>query len=293
MAAYTEVMKWYSLGADMAPRTKYHFNIEIYSSQAAQYARQIYNCVRTVELPKYSIDTQVVNAWNVQQLVPTKVVFEPLSITFNDTLDNRFQKFLKSYLAITTNSFQSITSGFRTEFDGFGLRLQDTVYDVVIEKIVIRRFYGADAALQNFGEQSIVTLYRPKIIDVQHDTLDYSASEAITWQISVRYESMTYEEIPGPPGTQPESQSEITPIGGPPLDQIIPEQLNNIPEPQLLPLPAIVTNQELVKQSGIGGLDRSRLPSAGGATGDWESGIDTPIRGGGGTFDGGGASGSF
>lgn len=198
MAALTDAMKWYGLGADMAPRLKYHFNIEIYSSQAQEYAREVYNCVRTVELPKYSIDTQVVNSWNVQQLVPTKVVFEPLSISFNDTHDNRFQKFLKAYLATATDSFQPVSSGYRLGFDTFGLKLQDTVYDVVIEKIVIRRFYGADADRQNFGDESIVTLYRPKIIDVQHDTLDYGASEAVTWQISIRYESMTYEEISGP-----------------------------------------------------------------------------------------------
>jgi hypothetical protein len=47
-----------------------------------------------------------------------------------------------------------------------------------------------------------VTLWRPKIVDVQHDTLDYSTSDAVTWQIGVRYESVTYEnekeENPGP-----------------------------------------------------------------------------------------------
>jgi hypothetical protein len=29
---------------------------------------------------------------------------------------------------------------------------------------------------------------------VQHDTIDYSASEAVTWQIGFRYESVTYED---------------------------------------------------------------------------------------------------
>jgi len=246
MAALTDAMKWYGLGADMAPRLKYHFNIEIYSSQAQEYARDVYNCVRTVELPKYSIDTQVVNAWNVQQLIPTKVVFEPLSISFNDTHDNRFQKFIKAYLAAATDSFQPITSGYRTGFDTFGLKMQDTTYDVIIEKIVIRRFYGADADRQNFGDESIVTLYRPKIIDVQHDTLDYSASEAITWQISIRYESMTYEEIGGPPKTNTETAPEPTLLNA-----------GEVPvEESLGPGETVVdlTNSPLISGGGIGGV---------------------------------------
>jgi len=253
MAALTDAMKWYSLGADKAPRLKYHFTVEIFSAQASEYSRDVYNCVRTVELPKYSIDTQVVNSWNVQQLIPTKVVFEPLSISFNDTHDNRFQKFLKAYLAIVSDSFQPIpvgtgNAGYRLGFDGFGLRLQDSANDVVIDKIVIRRFYGADADRQNFGDESIVTLYRPKIIDVQHDTLDYSASEAVTWQISVRYESMTYEEIGGPIRSNDGGETEGPELlGGPELTA----------EESLSPGERIIeTTSDLARSGSIAGRPR-------------------------------------
>lgn len=291
MAALTDAMKWYRLGAGTQPRTKYHFILEIYSSQTAEFARQVYNCVRTVELPKYSIDTQVVNAWNVQQLVPTKVVFEPISFTFNDTVDNRFQKFLKSYLAITTNSFTPITGGLRLGFDlgqPFGIRIQDPVYDVVIEKIVIRRFYGADADRQNFGEESVVTLYRPKIIDVQHDTLDYSASEAVTWQISVRFESMTYEEMGGPPTQPPEIEEQPEQET---VEEPVTNETNEIPQTPVEPI-VEYTGDMLVKQAGIASGEqlnkRTYTP---------DIGTDNPvienIRPGGGSFDGGGASGNF
>lgn len=251
MAALTDAMKWYSLGADKVPRLKYHFNIEIYSSQHGDTARQVFDCVRTVELPKYSIDTQVVNSWNVQQLIPTKVVFEPLSIAFADTHDNRFQKFLKAYLSTATDSFQPITSGYRTGFDTFGLKLQESPNDVVIEKIVIRRFYGANQDRTSFGDESIVTLYRPKIIDVQHDTLDYSASEVVTWQISVRYESMTYEEMGGGPAQQGEGDTagpEL--LGGPAAEVPVEESLGN--NERVVDL----TNNPLISGGGIGGRPR-------------------------------------
>ena len=240
MAALTDAMKWYSIGADKEPRLKYLFNIEIYSTQAQEPARDVYNCVKTVELPKYSIDTQVVNSWNVQQLVPTKVVFEPLSISFYDTTDNRFQRFIKAYLAIISDSFQPVTSGYRLGFDGFGLKMQDSPNDVVIEKIVIRRFFGADADRQNFGNESVVTLYRPKIIDVQHDTLDYNASEAITWQISVRYESMTYEEMNAPIGASTPSEANDGPV---PVEESLSENESIVD----------YSDSPLVSGGGIGG----------------------------------------
>ena len=100
MAALTDAMKWYNLGEQGAARLKYHFKVEFFSSQyIAQLqspARLIFDTIRTIEMPKYSIETEIVNSWNVRQLIPTKINLEPISINFNDTLDNRFQKFITS-----------------------------------------------------------------------------------------------------------------------------------------------------------------------------------------------------
>lgn len=215
MAALTDAMKWYNIGGGKEPRLKYFFIVEFFSSKymselggANAPARLIFDSIRTVELPKFSVETEVANAWNVRQVIPTKINFEPISISFNDTIDNRFQRFIKAYMNIISNSFQPLDKSLRTAFDGFGLKSLAANADAPIDKIVITRFHGNEGTgietgisdgLQN---KSVVTLWRPKIIDVQHDTLDYSSSEAITWQISLRYESLTYaegkEELPGP-----------------------------------------------------------------------------------------------
>ena len=196
MAALTDAMKWYNLGGLKAARLKFHFKVEIFSAQyIAQLqnpARLVFDAVRTIELPKYSIETEVANAWNVRQPIPTKINFEPLSISFTDTLDNRFQIFIKNYMNIISGNFAPQTKSMRKGFDDFGIRMLETGKDCPIDKIVITRFYGADADRENLQTPSIVTLWRPKIVDVQHDTLDYAASEAITWQVSLRYESVTY-----------------------------------------------------------------------------------------------------
>jgi hypothetical protein len=203
MAALTDAMKWYNLGGLKAARTKYHFRVEFFSSQyqgqLQSPARLIFDTVRTIELPKYSIETEVLNAWNVRQPVQTRVNFEPLTISFTDTIDNRFQNFIANYMKIISGSFQQATKSLRTGFDSFGINSLATGKDCPIDKIVITRFYGTsgtglgvidDSTLQN---TSTVTLWRPKFIDVQHDTLDYSSSEAVIWQVSLRYESVTYD----------------------------------------------------------------------------------------------------
>lgn len=232
MAALTDAMKWYNLGGLKAARLKYHFQVEFFSSkyntQAGMNldapARLIFDTVRTVELPKYSIETEVVNAWNVRQIIPTKINFEPISITFNDTLDNRFQKFIRTYMDIISGNFVELKESVRTGFDNFGLKVLDTDKDCPIDRIEITRFYHADQDRLGLSNKSVVTLWRPKIVDIQHDTLDYSSSDAINWQISLRYESITYYEDTAngqSTNTKPildnarQQQQETDPTGGP------------------------------------------------------------------------------
>jgi len=199
MAALTDAQKWYRLGEQTAARLKYHFKVEFFSGQyqsptatspALQGpARLIFDCIRSVELPKYSIETEVVNSWNIRHHIPTRINFEPISISFVDTLDNRFMSFIKAYMGVISNSFQPAKESFRTGFgdNPFGIKRLDTGKDAPIDKIEITQFYGSD-------NKRIITLWRPKIVDIQHDTLDYSASEAVTWQIGFRYESVTYDD---------------------------------------------------------------------------------------------------
>lgn len=211
MAALTDAMKWYNLGGLKAARLKFHFKVEIFSAQYTAElqtpARLIFDAIRTIELPKYSIETEVMNAWNVRQPIPTKINFEPISIAFNDTLDNRFQTFIKNYMNIISGNFAPQTKSMRKGFDDFGIKMLQTGKDCPIDKIVITRFYGSDADKQNVQTPSVTTLWRPKIVDVQHDTLDYASSEAITWQVSLRYESVTYADTTSETGGSQQSTS--------------------------------------------------------------------------------------
>lgn len=200
MAALTDAMKWYSLGGDTptVPRLKFHFQVRFFAPQYQQEVgdstRLIYKTVRTVEMPKINIETETLNAWNLRVPISTKIRFEPISITFNDTQDNSFQTFIKSYMNIISGSFRQSQSGVRTRLDGFGLNSLETSKDTVLDRIEIIRYYGPDENRETFDNWSRATLWRPIIADVQQDTLDYAASEAVTWTLSLRYDSVTYDD---------------------------------------------------------------------------------------------------
>ena len=196
MAVITDAMNWYSLGGGSTPRLKYLFQVRFYSSAFQNDAKQLFQVVRTIELPKFSMETELLNAWNLRTPVPTRIMFEPISITFNDTIDNKFQKFLIDYLNTVSGNFTESTAGIRTGFDKKGLNLLPTTTDRVIEKIEIISFGNIDGdhdTNSTFNGYSKVTLWRPLIVDVQHDTLDYSSSEAVTYTVSLRYDSVTYD----------------------------------------------------------------------------------------------------
>lgn len=199
MAALTDAMKWYDLKGSKptAPRLKYHFQVQFFASQYQQefgdLIRDIFKTVRTVELPKVNLETETLNAWNLRVPITTKIRFEPVSITFNDTLDNKFQTFIAKYMNIISGSFNPTMAGIRTGLDTFGLKSLEKDKYTVLDKIEITKFYGPDNDRVNFDNWSKVTLWRPIIVDVINDTLDYSASEALTWTTTFRYESVTYD----------------------------------------------------------------------------------------------------
>ena len=54
--------------------------------------------IRTTELPRATIETQTLNQYNIRRNVNTHVSYEPLTMTFYDTIDNVFLEYVKSYL---------------------------------------------------------------------------------------------------------------------------------------------------------------------------------------------------
>jgi hypothetical protein len=53
--------------------------------------------VKSVSLPKFSIDSKTLNAYNRKNIVQTKINYDPVNITFHDDGDNTVLDFWKDY----------------------------------------------------------------------------------------------------------------------------------------------------------------------------------------------------
>lgn len=94
---YTHASKTFRTNAyELKPRFKFLFHVqftlnvgEIPALRNSKIfgASEIYNlslAVKTVDLPKFSIDTAVMNQYNRKRVVQTKINYDPITITFHD-----------------------------------------------------------------------------------------------------------------------------------------------------------------------------------------------------------------
>ena len=54
--------------------------------------------IRSAELPSFQFDTQTLNQYNRKRVIQTRANFQPVTITFIDTRDNKWQNVFKEYL---------------------------------------------------------------------------------------------------------------------------------------------------------------------------------------------------
>lgn len=168
--------------------------------------------IKTTDLPRITVETQTLNQYNIRRNVNTHVSYEPLTMTFYDTKDNGFQKFLESYLNFKFKNWENAQNvrapfglgpGYAPEFgvrspktgfaqggilDGANLgdqSLTSTLNDNFLSHLVITK----QMASQPDAGQSI-TVYNPKIVDISQDQLDYAdGGSVLTWTVTFRYES--------------------------------------------------------------------------------------------------------
>lgn len=230
------------------PRQKFQFAVEFIpsnvktSSKKAWYTlfKDLSLVVQSVDLPSFQFDVQTLNQYNRKRIVQSKVNWNPINISFYDTVDNKFQNVLNEYFKwsykegrevpqnfgagslvpdiVTENSrihdfgYQPPNTGFVREDVGVGLdpniddanslsgspSYQDD-YDTFdfdkyfFSKIIIHRYVGG-----HYGAQTDpIEIFNPTIMAVNHDTLSYSDSSPIQWQVTFAYEGVNYVKTKG------------------------------------------------------------------------------------------------
>lgn len=87
------------------PRQKFEFAVEFIPSSVNTSNRKAWFelfkdlslVVQSVDLPSFQFDVQTLNQYNRKRVIQTKVNWNPITMTFFDTRDNKFQNVLNEY----------------------------------------------------------------------------------------------------------------------------------------------------------------------------------------------------
>ena len=189
-ASHTFVDGFYRL----APKHKflYHVSFTINSAVAGgfveKHGNEIGLLAKRADLPKFDIDTSVVQQYNRKKVIHSRLDYSPVSITFHD--DNE---------GVSTRLWQAYYEYYFA--DSQSLYPSNNVY-----KPLGPKKYGLDNGSDDpfFTRISISEIARhthhtthlimPKITAWQHDTLDaYASSETVESTMQIQYETVKYE----------------------------------------------------------------------------------------------------
>jgi len=176
--------------------------------------------VKTIDLPKFRIDTEVLNQYNRKRVIQKKVEYQPVTIKFHDDGDdlirtlwyNYFSYYYKDpnqkYQGINeTNGTLGVSSTISNGFDynardiyagtrtvndwGFvGESYSDGTSSASGKPIFFR-----DITIYGFNQHSyaVYTLINPMISDWSHDTYDYSQGDGVMEHtVTLQYETVKY-----------------------------------------------------------------------------------------------------
>lgn len=189
-ASHTFVDNWFRL----APKHKflYHVSFTINSAVAGgfveKHGNEISLLAKSADLPKFNIDTDVLQQYNRKKVVQTRLNYDPVVIRFHD--DNEgvstrlWQAYYNYYYADTTAEYQAnnVYKTMSTSKYGFDNGSRDPFFTQISISEISRHTYHT------------AHLILPKISSWQHDTVDASgAADVMENTMQLQYESVKYE----------------------------------------------------------------------------------------------------
>jgi len=233
MRDYTHASRTFTTNSyELKPRFKFLFHVSFTLNtdqipylrgvfpEGGEEQRQISLLVKTVDLPKYNIDTETLNQYNRKRVVQTRINYQPVTITFHDDGGDNARKLwyyyysyyykdpTQQYLAPQPNNGSQGASQNRQA--GFGYNARD-IYD---DQLQIKdwgyvgetwndgtsaasgkppffrdiRIYGMDQ--RKFAEYVLIN---PIISAWNHDTYAYSEGSGIMQHsMTIQYETVKY-----------------------------------------------------------------------------------------------------
>lgn len=234
---YTHASKTFRTNSyGYAPKFKFLFHV--YFDINTQYIPATQNwpndknfglAVKSINLPKYSFDTHVLNQYNRRRIVQTKIKYDPVTVTFHDDTSNLIRRLWYTYYTYyykDATQVDNFTNGGRGTSQVPGAGSDPGKYDMNRRNIYDSDITGNDdwgyigesgtpatataaeqgiskapffRAINVFGfNQHNFVMYRlvnPMVSQFSHDTYDYSAANGIMENsMTLEYETVKYYE---------------------------------------------------------------------------------------------------
>lgn len=179
-----------------APKEKWMFQVNfILDSQNNTFdlsPAELSYLVKSVELPKFTIDTKDMNQYNRKTWVQTRIKYEPVTIKFHDDNINGLREFWRSYYTyyFTDGNYQQNTYAMDdryTDTNAPSWGLDSGTAGPFLSAIEIYSLHG--------GVSNLITLMNPVISSFNHDSHDYSQTqEFMEATMQIHYTGVTYSQ---------------------------------------------------------------------------------------------------
>jgi hypothetical protein len=146
--------------------------------------------VKSVQLPKYTVETKTYNAYNRANIVQSKIKYDPVNIIFHDDMSDVIRDFWVLYYNYYYGDSQHSASVYSREHKYAGTRPADvwgyrsTISGSLISAIRIYQLYK-----RRFTEYVLVN---PIITGLTHANHSAGSTELAETQMTVTYETVKY-----------------------------------------------------------------------------------------------------
>jgi len=179
-----------------APKEKWMFQVNfILDSQNNTFdlsPAELSYLVKSVELPKFTMDTKHMNQYNRKTWVQNRIKYEPVTIKFHDDNINGLREFWRSYYTyyFTDGNYQQNTYALDdryTDSNSPSWGLDSGTEGPFLSAIEIYSLHG--------GVSNLITLMNPVITSFNHDSHDYSQTqEFMEATMQLHYTGVTYSQ---------------------------------------------------------------------------------------------------
>jgi hypothetical protein len=176
------------------------------SNQAAQELGMI---VKSVTLPKYTIDTKVHNAYNRKNIVQNKINYDPVTIQFHDDQADNVKQFWYDYYSFfyrdpdyADSTYQAAHKYDRRASFNWGYTPRPTVGYNTYNTIQPYQYIQAIRIYSMYqGQFSEYQLINPIITSFRHGDLSTGSTETLQNDMTIQFETVKYLEGSVTPNT--------------------------------------------------------------------------------------------